>query len=127
MDDVRTAGLIATTAGRTARRRTRNSSRVMGLAIALAAFATPTAVAISPASARVSDCRSYTTSSGQPGGGMSGVCYGGTGWYQEVGLCQNIFNLSSRWVDGPWVSGGVSYAKCSWYEKPVGGFVRIGS
>src|SRR5436305_1558051 len=80
-----------------------------------------------PALATASDCHSYITSSGRPGGGNSGVCYGGSGWWQEVGLCQNIFTLSSRWSYGPWVNSGVSYAPCSWYEKPVGGYVRIGS
>jgi hypothetical protein len=127
MDDVCNGAVVTKQRGLVARPRRGTRSRVIGLTVGLVAFVIPTAVVMSPASARASDCHSYTTSSGKPGGGMSGICYGGPGWYQEVGLCQNIFNLSSRWVDGPWVSGGVSYAKCSWYEKPVGGFVRIGA
>jgi hypothetical protein len=79
------------------------------------------------ASATASNCHSYITSNGRPGGGNSGICYEGSGWYQEVGLCQNIFSLASRWVNGPWVNSGVSFAGCPWYEKPVGGYVRIGS
>ena len=85
------------------------------------------AVFATSASAMASDCYSYITSTGRPGGSMSGICNGGNGWYEEVGLCQNIFTLSSRWSYGNWVTGGVSYAGCSWYEKPVGGYVHLGS
>jgi|SRR4051794_18774181 hypothetical protein len=110
-------------------RLTGTRSVVLGLvaALAIALSVGGAAVFAASASARASDCHSYITSTGQPGGSMSGICYGGPGWYQEVGLCQNIFTLSSRWVNGPWVNSGVSQAKCSWSEKPVGGYVRIGS
>lgn len=91
------------------------------------ASASAALVSAAPAGAIASDCHSYITSSGRPGGGNTGVCYGGSGWYQEVGLCQNIFTLASWWVNGPWVNGGASYAGCPWYAKPVGGYVRLGS
>lgn len=99
----------------------------VAIALTVGTVAPASLIYATPAFARSSDCHSYITSSGRPGGGNSGVCYGGSGWWQEVGLCQNIFTASSRWSYGPWVNAGVSYAGCSWYEKPVGGYVRIGS
>ncbi|MDQ1686298.1 MAG: hypothetical protein QOC82_3035 [Frankiaceae bacterium] len=101
-------------------------ARVATAAVSIAVPATILLTA-GPADALASDCHSYITSSGQPGGGNTGICYGGQGWYQEVGLCQNIFTWSSWWVNGPWKYGGASYAPCPWYAKPVGGYVRLGS
>lgn len=95
--------------------------------LTLTMIAPVSAIFATSASATASDCHSYITSTGRPGGSMSGICYGGGGWYEEIGLCQNIFTWSSRWSYGNWVNGGVSYAGCSWYEKPVGGYVHLGS
>ena len=90
----------------------------------MAALAGPGAISANAAS---SDCHAWVTSSGRPGGGVTGVCNGISNWVQVVGLCQNIFTRSSRFVDGNWVHAGPSFAPCRWYEAPVGGYVRIGS
>lgn len=65
-------------------------------------------------------CSAWVTSTGQPGGGVSGLCtQGSTRYaYRVVGLCQNIFTRGSRWIYGPWLTSGVSHAKCSWAEIP---------
>ena len=101
--------------------------RLVAAATLTAGLAVPmTALASSPASA-AADCAVYKTSSGRPGGGLTGTCPGIPNWIQVVGLCQNIFTRSSRWVNGNWVHGGASFAGCAWYEVPIGGYIRIGS
>jgi uncharacterized membrane protein len=64
--------------------------------LTLTMIAPVSAIFATSASATASDCHSYITSTGRPGGSMSGICYGGGGWYEEIGLCQNIFTWSSR-------------------------------
>ena len=99
----------------------------IGLLLATSTALPAVAVAAPDAGATASNCQSYITSTGQPGGAVSGICYGGSGWWQEIGLCQNIFTRSSRWVSGNWVNSGVSLARCAWYEVPRGGYVHLGS
>ena len=85
---------------------------------ALGILAPTTLIAAGPASAAPHNCSAWVTSSGLPGGGVSGYCLGETGQYRVVGLCKNIITNASNWVYGPWLSSGLSAVKCQWYQVP---------
>ena len=65
-------------------------------------------------------CSAWIISTGRPGGGFAATCTGGptSVQYRVAGLCQNLITLSSRWVEGPWKTSGVSDAYCSMWEIP---------
>lgn len=101
------------------------------LAAVLAASFTGVTVAaetgVAGAASYPGTCSVYKTSTGRPGGGVTGHCLtGGPYWIQVVGLCQNIATRSSTFRNGYW-GNMISHVDCRWNEIPVGGYIRIGS
>lgn len=103
------------------RRRFGHGAIRAALTVAMIAGASTLVVGTAEAGPYRANCSAYAHSTSPFTGGFTAICYGGptSVQYRVVGLCKNRFTYSGRFVYGPWMNDGASFAPCSRTEVPV--------